>query len=278
MWLEKQHLLTTVVNSNILWPKCWRQSRLKSRISTGTMESFWPFLTLLKPLIFWPFWLTQGQTLEDQLFQTNPDNTVHAHQMPYIHSIPWSSLGHKVRVICVWTGLTCSPMSSTSKYWSHVWKTSDNAEPSPQMWFSHCWGQEESWWWKVAKKNATGNKSNGQTPATDLPNGPPGPAALPLNSATSEQQPIKHCKIDSMQQNLSVVATKHWTPGCQHEFSCNLCDLFVSCRIVWNFASNPQLVLLCKKWIPGAEITNRWALGGHILKEQVADVEAQNPR
>ena len=78
-----------------------------------------------------------------------------------------------------------------------------------------------------------------------------------------------------MQQNLSIVMSRCWTPGWQHDLSRDLCDLFVSCGIVWNSASNPQLALFCKKWIPGAEIPDQRALGGCILKERVADVEGQ---
>jgi len=72
---------------------------------------------------------------------------------------------------------------------------------------------------------------------------------------------------------LDIIATKCWTPRQQHDFSCDLCDLFVACGIPWNAASNPQLQIFCKKWITGAEIPDRRALSGSILKERVVDVK-----
>jgi hypothetical protein len=120
---------------------------------------------------------------------------------------------------------------------------------------------------KAAKKNTTGSSNTGQTPTMDLPNGSSGPTPLTSNSVSAVELPIKCHRIDGVQQNLSVVATKRRTPGRQHDFSRDLCDLFVSCGIAWNSASNPQLTLFCKKWIPGAEIPDQRALAGCILKE-----------
>src|SRR5882762_11356171 len=61
--------------------------------------------------------------------------------------------------------------------------------------------------------------------------------------------PSKRQKIEGVQQNFTVVGNKRWTPGRQHDFNRDLCDLFVSCGIAWNAASNPQLALFCNKWI-----------------------------
>ena len=121
----------------------------------------------------------------------------------------------------------------------------------------------------------TSNNRNGQTSTTDLPNGSSGAAPLTLNLAAALELSIKCHRIDGMQQNLSVVASKSWTPAHQNDFSCDLCDLFVSCGITWNSTSNPQLTLFCKKCIPEAEIPDQRVLAGHILKEWVADVEVQ---
>jgi len=88
----------------------------------------------------------------------------------------------------------------------------------------------------------------------------------------------KRQKIESVQQNFTVVGSKRWTPGRQHDFNRDLCDLFVSCGIAWNAASNPQLALFCNKWIPGADIPDRQFLSGQVLKERVADVEGNIKR
>ena len=128
---------------------------------------------------------------------------------------------------------------------------------------------------KAMKKNMTSNNRNGQTSTTDLPTGSSGAAPLTLNLVAGLEPPIKCHRIDGMQQNLSVVASKSWTPVHQHNFSCDLCDLFVSCGITWNSTSNPQLALFYKKCIPEAEIPDQRVLVVHILKEQVADVEGQ---
>jgi hypothetical protein len=107
---------------------------------------------------------------------------------------------------------------------------------------------------KAMKKNMTSNNINGQTSTSDLPSGA---APLTLNLVVALELPVKCHRIDGIQQNLSVVASKSWTPVCQHDFSCDLCDLFVSGRITWNFTSNPQLILFCKKCIPEAEIPDQ---------------------
>jgi hypothetical protein len=81
-------------------------------------------------------------------------------------------------------------------------------------------------------------------------------SALPTTSqlAPLKEPPVKRQQIEATWQNLTVVAMKHWTPGQQHDFTCDLCDLFVTCGIPWNAANNPQTYLFAKKWIPGAEV------------------------
>src|SRR5882757_1172218 len=70
---------------------------------------------------------------------------------------------------------------------------------------------------KAAKKNTS--NSNGQTFTTDLPNRSSGPAASTSKSVPSEEPPAKRRRRDDVQQNLSIVASRRWTPGRQHDFS-----------------------------------------------------------
>lgn len=93
-----------------------------------------------------------------------------------------------------------------------------------------------------------------------------------LIPTTTSAEPASKCQR-TIQQNLSVVATKRWTPGQQHSFEKDLCDLFVSCDIRWNVVTNPQMGLFVKKWIPGADLPDRRDLAGSILKEHVREVE-----
>ena len=98
------------------------------------------------------------------------------------------------------------------------------------------------------------------TPAIELPNG-------------SGERPAKRQKSDALQQNFVIVSSKRWSPNRQHDFHRNMCDLFVSCGLAWNTASNPQFEIFCRKWIPGSVVPDRRELARRVLTERVRDVE-----
>jgi hypothetical protein len=92
----------------------------------------------------------------------------------------------------------------------------------------------------------------------------------PSSSATT--RPLKRAKT-----SLEDIADSGapWPSGRQDEFDQDICKLFVSCGFAWNAASNPEMGLFFRKWIPGAMVPDRRSLSGRVLDGEVAKVEAR---
>jgi hypothetical protein len=69
--------------------------------------------------------------------------------------------------------------------------------------------------------------------------------------------------------------TETWTASTQREFSADILKVFVSAGIPWNAASDPELRLFCKKWIPGSKVPDRRVLSGRLLDKEAMHAESR---
>lgn len=96
--------------------------------------------------------------------------------------------------------------------------------------------------------------------------------ALPISaSSNAGGSPLKGARTHD--GSLASSTSGH-AAGDQTEFSEDLCQLFVACRFAWGAASNPQIDLFVKKWIPGVVVPDRRILLGWILDTEVKKIEA----
>jgi hypothetical protein len=90
----------------------------------------------------------------------------------------------------------------------------------------------------------------------------------PSNSCM-EACPLKHAmtSLGSIDDSPLVSAER------QKEFLQNMCRLLVSCGILWNAASNPQMHDFVSRWIPGVVVQDRQILSSQILDAEVKKME-----
>jgi hypothetical protein len=69
--------------------------------------------------------------------------------------------------------------------------------------------------------------------------------------SNEETQPVKQSKTN-------LVGTSRTTN--QLDFSQDLCKLLMSCGILWNTVSNPEMWLFMGKWTPGVAVQDRQIL------------------
>lgn len=84
--------------------------------------------------------------------------------------------------------------------------------------------------------------------------------------------PLKRAKTHD---GISASSVSRKNADQQHEFSGDLCKLFVACGFPWVATTNPQMHIFAEKWLTGMDIPDRRVLSGRVLDSEVARVEVQ---